>query len=321
MNSRSPWTRLTTSLVLVLAAAGPVLAQQDGAVEPPTPSAVASQLANPPPPEPKHAPPPQGPSVSSPPSRPVSERAFAKNLLIDQKTIWTAPLHSENYHVRFVLPFALVTAGLIASDKAAARELSEGPPGNGVDVSRGLSYTGSAAAVYSFAGAFYGLARLTHNDRARETGLLALEALVNSTIVVELLKTATQRQRPTRDNGRQRINDARGKFESGGSSFPSGHAINAWSLASVMAARYPDRPLIKYGAYAIAATASISRLTARKHFPSDTLVGAVLGYLIGHYVVRAHAQPGPKRGPVRPMIFPYLDGARQQYGVSLHIQF
>lgn len=319
MSGQRIYTRLTMSLMLVLAVGGSVRAQEEPASHSQTSSATTTSLADSPPPGQKQEPPQEGASVPTPSHRPVSERAFFKNVLSDQKTVWSAPLHAETYRVRFVLPFTLVTAGLIASDKAVARELSDSPPGTGFAVSRRISQVGTPAVDYAVASAFYGVGWLTENERARETGLLSFEALLNSTIVSVLLKTATQRQRPTRDKGRQRINDARGKFESGGRSFPSGHAMHAWALASVLAARYPDRPLIKYGVYGLAGLVSVARTTARKHFPSDTLVGGVLGYLIGHYVVRAHSPLRQQPGRITPLILPHADG--KEYGVSVQIQF
>jgi membrane-associated phospholipid phosphatase len=221
-------------------------------------------------------------------SKKATETAFLKNVWCDQKTVWGAPLHARQ-HLGFVLPFAGATAALIATDKSVGRELSEKPPGTVLDASMDISHLGSAESVIGFAGAFYGVARLTHNERMRETALLSAEALADSGIVQGLLKVTTQRERPTQNNGEFRIDDARGRFWSGGGSFPSGHAMSAWALASVFAARYPDKPAVKYGAYGLAVLISASRLSARQHFPSDVLVGAVFGYLIGRYVVRAHA--------------------------------
>jgi membrane-associated phospholipid phosphatase len=220
-------------------------------------------------------------------SRRVAETAFLKNLWCDQKTIWSTPL-SARQHLGFILPFAGATAALIATDQSAGREFSERPPGSVLDASTDISHLGSAEGVIGFAGAFYGVARLTRNERMRETALLSFEALADSGIVQGLLKVTTQRERPTQNNGQLRIDDARGKFWSSGSSFPSGHAMSVWALASVFASRYPDKPAVKYGACGLAALISASRLTARRHFPSDVLVGGVFGYLIGRYVVRAH---------------------------------
>jgi membrane-associated phospholipid phosphatase len=220
-------------------------------------------------------------------SKKAAETAFLKNLWCNQKTIWGAPLRAQQ-HLGFILPLAGATAALIATDKSVGRELSERPPGAVLDASTDIAHLGSAEGIIGFAGAFYGVARLTHNERMRETALLSIEALADGGIVQGLLKVTTQRERPTQNNGQLRIDDARGRFWSGGSSFPSGHAMSAWTLASVFASRYPDKPAVKYGAYGLAVLISASRLTARRHFPSDVLVGSVFGYLIGRYVVRAH---------------------------------
>ena len=141
---------------------------------------------------------------------------------------------------------------------------------------------GSLYATGGFAGVLYLTGRATHNDRLRETGLLAGEALIDSTIVVRALKVTSQRQRPGTD-------DSSGEFFDGGSSFPSGHAIDAWSLATVVAQEYGHhRPLVQIGAYGLATAVSLSRYTGRNHFLSDVLVGSALGYGIGRYVYHKH---------------------------------
>ncbi len=217
----------------------------------------------------------------------TSERALIHNVLCDQKTILRAPLHSGS-HLGFVIPFAVATAGLIATDKSVGREFSENPPGTPYRAATDLSYLGSAEGVIGVTGVAYGIARLTHDERLRTTALLGFEALADGGIVQGILKASTLRERPTQNNGSLRIDDARGRFWTGGASFPSGHSMAMWSLASVLASQYPDKPVVRYCAYGFAAAISASRLPARQHFPSDVLVGSVLGYLIGHYVGRHH---------------------------------
>jgi membrane-associated phospholipid phosphatase len=41
---------------------------------------------------------------------------------------------------------------------------------------------------------------------------------------------------------------------------------------------------VKWGAYALATGVSLSRYPAKKHFTSDILVGATLGYVTGTYM-------------------------------------
>ncbi len=219
-------------------------------------------------------------------SRDVSERALLWNVLCDQKPIWSAPLHSRA-HLSFVIPFTVTAAGLIATDKHVGEELTERPPGTGFNASKKISFMGSATSVIGFAGAYYGIARLTHNQRMKETALLSFETLADTGIVQGVLKVTTQRERPAQTSGVP-VDGSRGRFWAGGGSFPSGHAMSTWALASLFASRYPDKPAVKYGAYGLAAAISFSRVTGRQHFPSDVVVGSVLGYLIGRYVARTH---------------------------------
>ncbi len=55
--------------------------------------------------------------------------------------------------------------------------------------------------------------------------------------------------------------------------------------------RRVSRTLDQNLAFGAATGISLSRVAARQHFPSDVVVGSALGYLIGHYVYRAHHNP------------------------------
>ena len=122
----------------------------------------------------------------------------------------------------------------------------------------------------------------TGTGRVKETGLLSGEALINSYVVVEALKTVFGRERPT-------VTDGQGKFfqEFSDPSFPSSHAVLSWTAASVIAHEYPGW-LSQTLAYGTASAVSIARVTGRKHFPSDVVVGGGLGWLIGRQVFTRH---------------------------------
>ncbi len=272
------FSSLSTVLIAALLSASSVRAQDEQA-NPPQVTA-APQADNPSPLNPKAL-----PAVGNFPG--VTERSLPRNVWADQKHIWGAPFRRGSYRLAFILPFAAGATALIATDAKVSGELTERPPGTGFDVSNGISHMGSAGAVIGFPAACYAISRLTHKETMRETSLLAFEALADSGIVAGVLKAASQRERPATLHGVP-IDNARGRFWAGGADFPSGHAISMWTLASVFSERYPDKPAMKYAAYGLAGLVSVSRLTARQHFPSDILVGSVLGYLIGHYVVRAH---------------------------------
>jgi len=270
----------------------------------------------------------QTPEASPSPTPMVSatstlEKQFFKNVLSDQKAIWTFPFHLHGRDARWMAPLGLGTAALIATDRRTGDEIAEST--SQLNASRIVSYAGSGYGVGGVALTFYLVGRAKHDDRARETGLLGAEALIDSAIVVTALKEITQRKRPL--SGK-----SRGDFFDGGSSFPSGHSIEAWSLATVIANEYHDRPLVQFAAYGLAGAVSVARFTGEKHYLSDVLVGSAMGYGIGRYVYHAHHRKtsvdsgddeAESRGRSRawPLIAPLYDRHTREYGAALAWSF
>jgi membrane-associated phospholipid phosphatase len=255
-----------------------------------------------------------------PSATPTLEKEFFKNILHDQKAIWTSPFHLQGRDAVWLAPLGLGTAALIATDRRTGDEMAESH--QQLNASRIISYAGSGYAVGGVAATFYLVGRATHNDRARETGLLGAEALIDSGIVVTVLKEITQRPRPT-------AGKSRGDFFDGGSSFPSGHSIAAWSLATVIANEYHDRPLVQIAAYGVAGAVSVARFTSLNHYLSDVLVGSAAGYGIGRYVYHTHHRKSSvsggdeeeSRGRAWPLIAPQYDRHAREYGVALAWSF
>lgn len=250
------------------------------------------------------------------------ERIFFRDLARTQKTIWTSPLRLQSAHWKWGLPLAGATAALIASDKGTTHEVKEliNDSPTSLRASRWTSQVGGAAANFGTAGAIYLLGRWTNNDRLRETGLLATEAVIHTGIVVNTLKLATNRQRPEQGDGR-------GRFWAGGKSFPSGHAGMSFALATVVAQEYRDKPLIRWGAYGLAAAVSASRVTGLKHHPSDVVIGGLIGFGIGRYVWRTHqpdnaaaprrAHTGRKPPVWQPLIIPQMEHSSRSFAITL----
>ncbi len=69
-------------------------------------------------------------------------------------------------------------------------------------------------------------------------------------------------------------------------SFPSGHTYSAFSVATVYAMQYKNKPLIPIVAYSIATLVGLSRLTENRHWAMDIIPGALLGYFSGRQVVK-----------------------------------
>jgi len=258
---------------------------------------------------------------------PSPEHRFFINILRDQRAIWTSPFNLRRSDAKWLAPLGFSAVALVATDRHTSGDLVEnGDNLTRLRISKDISRFGSLYATGGVAAAFYLTGRAKDNARARETGLLGAEALIDSGILVEALKTVSQRQRPPTDH-------SSGEFFDGGSSFPSGHAINTWSLATVIAEEYGQhRPLVRFGAYGLATAVSLSRYTGRNHFLSDVLVGSAMGYGIGRYVYRQHHDPsldfpnqkqtsGLERSRLLPRIAPLYYPRAHIYGAMLAWDF
>lgn len=205
---------------------------------------------------------------------------LVKHMAGDQKAIWTSPFHVRLRDADWLVPLGGLAAALFVTDTDVSRHLSNDP--TRISDSRTFSNMG-AATLLGGAGGLYLLGKLRHNEHMRETGLLSGEAVAGSLLVTTAVKAAAGRERPY-------VGNAQGSFRQSGNSFPSEHATAAWATAGVLAHEYPG-PLTKLFAYGLASAISASRVTGKEHFPSDVLVGSVIGYLIAQHVYHAHHNP------------------------------
>src|SRR5437667_6673838 len=88
----------------------------------------------------------QAPSPTPQPSKtPTLESQFLKNVLHDQKAIWTSPFHLRGRDARWLAPLSLGTAALIATDRLTGDEIAEST--GQLNASRIVSYAGSTYGV------------------------------------------------------------------------------------------------------------------------------------------------------------------------------
>lgn len=241
--------------------------------------------------------------------KPLLRKLFL-NILLDQKDIFTSPFHANrNNALQWLVPMA-VTGALIASDThiANALENSRGQVRWGGRVSDiGASYTLIPIVAGSYV---YGAWR--DNPKGREIGVLGTESLLDSLIVVGVLKEVFRRNRPDEKHP--------GDFWGGGTSFPSGHAIQVWSIASLLDHEYKHNKIVGITAYSLAGIVSAARIAAQKHFASDVVAGGTMGWFIGRYVYDTHmSHLAHKHASLVPMIVPEL-GPQRRYAVALLFQ-
>jgi len=257
----------------------------------------------------------------SPSGTPSLERQFFKNILRDQQAIWTSPLRLQRRDAKWVVPGSIGLMALVTTDRITGDEILEFD--RQVKASRVISHAGSAYTLGAVAAGFYFVGREKKDDRARETGLLSAEALVDSLIVGGALKEITQRARPLAGHERS-------EFFDGGASFPSGHSTQAWAVATVIANEYRHRRIVQIAAYGTATAVSIARFTGHKHYLSDVLAGSALGYGIGKYVYHIHHQKSLDSGDSSdeaisqswwPTFAPQFSPRMHAYGITLRWSF
>ena len=192
----------------------------------------------------------------------------------DELTFIKAPFRKKN--LKWDALFVAAVAPLIATDEHVANATNPAWYGTSGTLSNALLATDAGAA-----GAIFVTGLVTDNTHAKDTGVAAARATVDSVILYAAMKAIFQRQRPF-------TGGAEGKFFSGNwnnGSFPSGHAMFDWTIASVIAHEYPKWE-VAAAMYSLALFGSGSRVTAGVHFPSDVVVGSTLGFLVGRYVAK-----------------------------------
>src|SRR5438552_4096573 len=216
--------------------------------------------------------------------KPLLRKLFL-NIVFDQEEIFTSPFHANRHN---------------------AFENSRGQVRWGGRVSNiGASYTLIPIVASSYV---YGAWR--DNAKAREIGVLGTESLLDDLILAGVLKEAFRRNRPDEKHP--------GDFWGGGTSFPSGHAIQVWSIASLLDHEYKHKKIVGVTAYSLAGIVSAARIAAHKHFASDVCAGGTMGWFIGRYVYDTHmSHLAHKHSSLMPMVVPQIDPLQRRYSFEL----
>jgi membrane-associated phospholipid phosphatase len=228
------------------------------------------------------------PSAEQDPDRPVSWKTLLPNVGQDQKRIWLFPERLKKRKVLWPTLAVLGTAAaLVALDPKDAPWFRNNTAFTGFNSAFSSSTTQwSTLAVPVI---LYSAGLVRKDRKMKNTAILAGEAVGDAEILTTVLKDATNRTRPaaigTGQNYSDTWFDSRGSFLRGDGSFPSGHTIAAFSIATVISRRYGNHKWVPYVAYGLAGAVGFSRITLSAHFISDVFMGAALGYSIGRFGV------------------------------------
>jgi membrane-associated phospholipid phosphatase len=235
-------------------------------------------------------------------------RKLLLNILLDEKEIFTSPFHMNRHTAPIWIVSAATVGGLIAADQHIANSFKNS---NGqVRWGGRISNIGAPQILVPMIAAYYGYGVWRDHAKAREIGVLGTETLIDSLLTVGILKEVFRRNRPDENDP--------GKFWGGGSSFPSGHAIQMWSIASLIAHEYHNKAVVAVTAYSLAGVVSAARIAARQHFASDIVAGGTMGWFIGRYVYQTHmSHLAHKHSFLVPMILPQIEPGQRRAGVTL----
>ena len=202
-----------------------------------------------------------------------------RRTLQDQKSLYLAPFKPSNFK------WDLLVLGSFGALLATDRRIETHLPGGNLNFYSNVSNV----AIGTLSGALtatwiYGFK--TNNSKAKDMGYLELETLVNTFLIYTPMQLIGARQRPGEGNG---MGDF-GKHHAINTSFPAGHAMFSWAMASTVAHQYP-KPWVKILAYGAATAVTGGRLLGHNHWASDSLIGSALGYFIGSHVFHTRCNP------------------------------
>jgi membrane-associated phospholipid phosphatase len=260
--------------------------------------------------QPPETPPPAAPTAATEEAKPApkkrrrvydDKRRTLKSYGANLKYNFAGAVTRGN-HVPLLITAAF-TAPAFAWDDEAISYFDRHPHQNFGDIGAAL---GGGLAVGGMTVGFFTAGRMVANDRFRATTYDLSQAMIVTQAYTQVLKVSVRRYRPDRSN---RV------------SFPSGHASNAFTAASVIAHHYRN---LRLPAYAVASYIAVSRMAANKHHFSDIVAGAGLGWGIGRAVYRRNGRPPDAPGhpdPPRVSLLPDHDLEGNGVGLRVHISF
>jgi len=202
-----------------------------------------------------------------------------KRTLEDQKELYKAPFKPSNF--KWDLLVLAGTGALLASDRHIERHIGTAhytfyQATSDIAIA-GLGATLGGVWIWGIKG---------DHPHAKETGVLELETLVNTFLIYTPMQLIAGRQRPGEGNG----NGDFWKHHNINTSFPGGHAMFTFAMATVLSHEYSQK-WVQTLAYSAATVVTVTRFLARDHWSSDMLIGSALGIGIGAHIFHAHCDP------------------------------
>ncbi len=165
-------------------------------------------------------------------------------------------------------------------------------------------------------GAFGVVGLVFHDADARDTAIDGvLASILASGIITPGLKLVIGRVRPNATDDPLTFQPFQGSSDT---AMPSGHATQAFAVASVISA-HSDHFWVSASAYGLASLVAFSRLYHNAHWTSDVVAGALIGTLVGRTVVAVNNRIRAGDRSVHVAFSPIL--GKDEKGAALTILF
>lgn len=181
-------------------------------------------------------------------------------------------------------PLFLSSAGVLAAASRLDATLlqgvqsrDEGPVAPFLDVANELGN----ARVPLLAAGLFGASLATDDTRFQDAAFTSLQSLVYARLLTNTIKGIAGRSRPAAQAGVHRFDPFSGR-----TSFPSGHTTTAFALVTPWVLYYPHP--ITYGLFALSTGTALARIAHNRHWPSDVVAGAAIGFFVARYLTRLH---------------------------------
>ena len=158
-----------------------------------------------------------------------------------------------------------------------------GPLASYLQVSNEVGGTKALPAVT----AIFAVSLAAGKPKFQDAAFTSLQSLVFAGVMTRGLKMAFGRYRPESGNGAFRFDSF-----SGNTSFPSGHTAAAFAVITPWVLYYPNAAT--YGLFALSTGTAVARIAMDKHWPTDVLAGAAIGFLTARYLARRHQLDNPE---------------------------
>ncbi len=167
----------------------------------------------------------------------------------------------------------------------------------------GAGYSWAVIGAYGIAGFVF------HDADSRNIAVDSVMAsILASGIITPTLKFVIGRARPNQNEGSTSFHP----FDTSDASFPSGHATQAFAVASVISAS-SDKVWVSVAAYTVAGLVGFARIYHDAHWTSDVTAGAIIGTVVGRGIVFLNRRLRAGEGKVKVAVVP-LVGDRMRGG-------